>query len=593
MILELQNTILEMIARGEPLAITVEQLCSNVEAVIPGISASVLTYDGSHLHPLAAPSLPSHYSAALEDLEAGAFAGSCGTAAYRGEPVIVTDIETDPLWENFKHLALPLGFKACWSTPIRNAAGVIGTFAFYYREHRGPSVREQKTVEACVHLCSIAIDRNERVLERERLIHADALTGLPNRVRFNQFVEEGAGGPSQPCALLLADIDNLKSANDIFGHAAGDALIKVVAERIAAAAARGRTFRLSGGEFAIIVEGGAAGHLKALADAILSAITAPSWCDGHVIHPSVTIGGALAKAGNDLEGVRRQADVALYHAKERSRGQYVQYTPELGTVQTKRFRAIRDVRLALAEDRLDAFYQPIVRLDTGHIVGFEALCRMRSPSGEIIAAANFHEATKDAHIAADLTYQMLLRVAHDIRGWLDNGLPVQHVGVNLSAVDLQAGGLHQRLTGIFARVGVPLHHLILEVTESVYLGQRDHRIAAEIDALRQVGLRVALDDFGTGYASLTHLLTFPVDIIKIDKSFTDRLVPGDAGLIIVEGLLGIANNLGLRVVAEGIEAQSQADRLLQLGCKLGQGYLYSPAVDRSAATKLLQKHRQP
>jgi diguanylate cyclase (GGDEF)-like protein len=592
MILELQNTILEMIAKGEPLATTVEQLCSNVEAAIPGITVSVLTFDGSHLHPLAAPSLPPTYSAALEDLEAGPFAGSCGTAAYRGEPVIVTDIKTDPVWENYKNLTVPLGFKACWSTPIRNASGVIGTFAFYYRERRGPSELEQKIVEACVHLCSIAIDRNERVLERERLIYADALTGLPNRMRFTQLVEKGAGNSSQPWGMLLADIDNLKQTNDIFGHAAGDALIKVVADRIATAATGAQTFRLSGDEFAVIVEEGTTEHLAAIATAILSALTAPSRCDGHVIYPSATIGGALANASNSLERVRRQADVALYHAKERSRGQYVQYTPELGTAQTDRFRAISDVRLALADDRLDAYYQPIVRLDTGDIVGFEALCRMRSPSGEVIAAANFHEATKDAHIAADLTQQMLLRVAQDIRAWLDDGLPVQHVGINLSAVDLQAGGMRQRLCDVFERAGVPLHHLILEVTESVYLGQRDHRIATEIEELRKVGLRVALDDFGTGYASLTHLLTFPVDIIKIDKSFTDRLLPGDAGLIIIEGLIGIASKLGLKVVAEGIETQLQADRLLQLGCNLGQGYLYSRAVDRRAATALLRRHGQ-
>ncbi|HEV7437102.1 MAG TPA: EAL domain-containing protein [Pseudorhizobium sp.] len=592
MILELQNTILEMIAKGEPLAITVEQLCINVESAVPGITASVLTFDGSHLHPLAAPSLPSDYSAALDRLEAGPLAGSCGTAAYRREPVIVTDIATDPLWENFKALALPLGLKACWSTPIRNANGVVGTFAFYYRELRGPTEVEQKIVEACVHLCSIAIDRNERVLERERLTYTDALTGLPNRARFNQLMADGAGQLLGPWGILLADIDNLKQTNDIFGHAAGDALIQVVAERIATAAATAQTFRLSGDEFAVVVDGSAPVDLAVIADVILPALTAPSWCDGHVIYPSATLGGALAKAGGDPEEVRQQADVALYHAKECSRGQYIQFTPELGTAQSQRFRAIRDVRLALAEDRLDAYYQPIVRLDTGDIVGFEALCRMRSPSGEIIAAKNFHEATKDAKLAVDLTNQMLLRVAQDIRSWLDNGQPLQHVGVNLSAVDLQAGGLHQRLTDIFERADVPLHHLILEVTESVYLGQRDHRIASEIDALRKVGLRVALDDFGTGYASLTHLLTFPVDIIKIDKSFTDRLLPGDAGLIIVEGLLGIANNLGLKVVAEGIETQLQADRLLQLGCKLGQGYLYSRAVDRKAATKLLQRHGQ-
>jgi EAL domain-containing protein (putative c-di-GMP-specific phosphodiesterase class I) len=213
-------------------------------------------------------------------------------------------------------------------------------------------------------------------------------------------------------------------------------------------------------------------------------------------------------------------------------------------------------------------------------------------SGGIIAAANFHEATKDAHVAADLTQRMLSRVATDARRWLDLGLPFQHVGINLAAADFHAGNLQERLCGIFSDAGVPLKHIILEVTESVYLGQRDHVVADEIKALRERGMRVALDDFGTGFASLTHLLTVPVDIIKIDKSFVERLVPGDAAVIVVEGVMGIANKLGLRVVAEGIETAAQLDQLLKFGCTLGQGYLFSKAVDRDAATSLLTRFGQ-
>jgi len=284
--------------------------------------------------------------------------------------------------------------------------------------------------------------------------------------------------------------------------------------------------------------------------------------------------------------------LALYHAKERSRGTFIEYNAGLGTTLTRRFRAIRDVSLALAENRIHAHYQPIVRLDTGEVVGFEALCRMTTTSGEIIAAANFHEATKDAHVAAKLTECMLLCVARDMRAWLDGGLPFQHVGINLSAADFNAGHLQERLCAIFADAGVPLKHVILEVTESVYLGQRDHVVAEEIKSLRNRGMRVALDDFGTGFASLTHLLTVPVDIIKIDKSFVERLVPGHGAVIIVEGLLSIAAKLGLRVVAEGIETDAQLDQLLSFGCRLGQGYLFSKAVDQDAATSLLARYGQ-
>ncbi len=591
MILELQNAILEMIAKGEPLAATVEQLCMRVEAAVPGITASVLILKGGHLHTLAGPSLPLEYSAAIDGLEPGPLAGSCGTAAFLGQPVSVTDIEVDPRWQDFKALALPLGFKACWSSPIKSHEHVIGTFAFYYPEPRGPSAMEHELVEACVHLCTIAIDREERVLERQRLTYVDALTGLPNRARFNLALEEDLAHSEGAWGILLADIDNLKLVNDTFGHAAGDDLIQVVGERISAAAGRQNTFRLGGDEFAVIVLGDVL-DLDARASDILLALSSSATCGGHVVFPSATIGGAVAEADAIPDKTRQNADVALYHAKEKSRGRYVQHFPGLGTALTRRFRAVRDVGVALAEDRIDAHYQPIMRLDTGEVVGFEALCRMTTQGGEIVAAAHFHEATKDAHVAGALTQRILQRVARDIRNWLDEGLPLQNVGINLSAADFRGGGLRDRLCRIFDDADVPLDHVILEVTESVYLGHRDHVVADEIKALRSEGLRVALDDFGTGYASLTHLLTVPIDIIKIDKSFIDRLVPGDAGIFIVEGLIGIARNLGIRVVAEGIETQSQADQLQILGCKLGQGYLFSRAVDRGAAATLLMNRGQ-
>lgn len=587
MMLALQNAILEMIARGEPLVDTIERLCVEVEAVVPGIVCSVLSVESNCLQTLAGPSLPPHYSAAIDNVEIGPLVGSCGAAAFLGQTVIVTDIETDPRWHDFIALALPLGFKACWSTPIKSGERVLGTFAFYYREHRGPSAIEQQIVDACVHLCSIAIERNERVRERQRLIYTDALTGLPNRACFNQVLAEDLCQSDCHWGILLADIDNLKRVNDTFGHAAGDALIQVVASRISTVAAPQRAFRLGGDEFAIIVLGGETIDLAVQANKILAGLSDPSLCSGHVILPAATIGGALAESDSIPDKVRHYADIALYHAKERSRGKYIQYFPGLGTAFTRRFRAIRDVGTALLENRLDAHYQPIVRLDTRDIVGFEALCRMTTLSGEIVAAANFHEATTDARVAAELTQRMLLRVAADVRFWLDMGFPFQHVGVNLSAADFHAGNLGQRLSDVFENAGVPLEHIILEVTEAVYLTQRDHVVADEIKALRSKGLRVALDDFGTGFASLTHLLTVPVDIIKIDKSFIDRLVPGDAAAFIVEGLLGIARNLGIRVVAEGIEIADQADQLLNLGCTLGQGYLFSKAVDRTAATALL------
>ncbi len=590
--LTLQNAILEMIAKGEPLSAVIHALCVRVEAAIPWTVCSVLAVRDGHMHPLAGPSLPPAYSQTIDNLAIGPLAGSCGTAAYHGVPVTVTDIENDARWQDFKALVLPLGFKACWSTPIMSGDRVLATFAFYFREKRGPSQLERDVVDACVHLCAIALERNERALEREALTYTDALTGLPNRARFNEVLKQQHRSADRSWGMLLVDVDNLKLVNDTFGHGAGDALIQVVARRMAATMPSEATFRLGGDEFAIILHDGPEPDLAAKAEDILREIKRPAQCDGHVVFPAASVGGAIAEIDETPEQVRHNADVALYHGKERNRGQYTPYHTGLGTALTRRFRAIRDVSVALAQDRIDAHYQPILRLDTREIVGFEALCRMTTAAGEVVSAANFHDATLDAQVASELTERMLSRVAADVRHWLDMGLPFQHVGINLSAADFHAGHLQERLCSAFAAAGIPLKHVIIEVTESVYLGQGDHVVANEIKAMRSRGLRVALDDFGTGFASLTHLLTVPVDIIKIDKSFVDRLVPGDAGAVIIEGLMGITEKLGIRVVAEGIETEMQAEHLRALGCMLGQGYLFHKAVDRHSAAWLLREFGQ-
>ena len=516
--------------------------------------------------------------------------GSCGTAAFRGEPVTVVDIGTDPLWADYKALALPLGLVACWSSPIRSGHGkILGTFAFYFRERRGPSELERNIVATCVHLCAIAMERHSRVLEDRRLAFSDALTGLGNRAKFNAAMSELPVDGREAWGLLLVDIDNLKVINDSFGHHSGDELIQSVASRLAAMLAPDRAYRLGGDEFAVIVRSqDTPGGIDAVAAHILEALAGPAECGGHAIVPRVTIGGAVLSQGDrDAQTVRQNADIALYDAKEKQRGRYFRYTPGLGTSITRRSRLIREVDEALGDDRIQAYYQPIVRLDTQEIVGVEALCRLQLRGGAIIAAADFGAATSDVQVASGLTQRMLSRVAADIRLWLDLGIPVQHVGINVSAADLVYGKLGAQFTRASEDANLPLEHFILEVNESAIVGQADQLIAREIKALRAKGLRVALDDFGTGYASLTHLLTVPVDIIKIDSSFMNRVAPADINVAIVEGLIGIARKIGITVVAEGVETGAQADLLRALGCSLAQGYFYSRPLDRDATTDLL------
>ncbi|WP_293872502.1 MULTISPECIES: EAL domain-containing protein [unclassified Sphingomonas] len=594
-LLRLQNAILGSIAKGDRLASTCTQLCVEVEALLPDVICSVLLVDDEgRLHPLAGPSLPNAYSAALDGTLIGPSSGSCGSTAYFGTEVAVEDIATDPRWEQYRHIALSHGLRACWSSPIINAAGTtVATFAIYHREPTMPTEAEREVVQNCVHLCLIAIDRHHRLVEHERRAFTDALTGLPNRAAFNAALLDLDCRQVGGWALFALDLDNLKVVNDTFGHAAGDGLLRAASRCVEKAAFPDRAFRIGGDELAVVVQSpDALRDLEGAAGKILQALMSPVDCGGQIIVPRATIGGAVqSHDAPSVDRVRQNADFALYHAKETGRGGFVRYWPGLGSSMTQRLSAIRDVGAALREDRIEAFYQPIFRLDTREIVGLEALCRMRIGDG-IVAASAFHEAMSDVYVATAITARMMQMVAADIRGWLDMGIPIQHVGINVSSADLSGGSVDRVLTDAFAQVGVPLEHVILEVTETVYMGDGDQLIQAAIQSLRGKGIKVALDDFGTGFASLTHLLTVPVDIIKIDKTFVDHLAVDSVSMTIVEGLIRIAERMNIRIVAEGIESEEQAGLLAAAGCILGQGFLVSPALPRQQTTALLLSRAQ-
>lgn len=595
LLLRLQTDVLEAVALGEPLVAVADLLCRRAEELAPGASCSILMVDHEgRLRPLAAPSLPLSFSSAIDGTSIGPAAGSCGTAAFRNEAVMVTDIATDPLWADFRDLVAPLGLRACWSSPIRDKHNVVvATFAFYYRTTRGPDALERSIVQTCVHLCTIAID-HEKVRERShRLAFYDALTGLPNRGRFNELLSRSIRQQA-PFGLLLVDIDHLKLVNDTVGHVFGDVLIRTVAERIANCHPAITACRLGGDEFAVLVADCQSDlALHEAASRMLCAVSGLVQMGDQTIDPHVTIGGALfGPDGSDEASLSQNADFALYHAKETRRGGYVRFTPGMRTSMLERATVVRNVDQALADKRILAHYQPIVRLGTGEIVGLEALARMRMPDGRIASAGEFHAAFADPRIAWQITGQMLTQVAADIRYWLDLGISFQHVGINVTTGDFQRGDLEQRIVEAFEHENVPLKHIVLEVNESVYMGGSNLMIPKAVSALRQRGLLVALDDFGTGFASLTHLLSFPVDVIKIDKSFVDRLGTDRASDVVVGSIIDIARKLDMRLVAEGIETAAQARVLSELGCNMGQGYLFARPGSVVDTTHLLSLFAQ-
>ncbi len=594
--LKFRNTILEKIAKGSPLKEILDRLCTEAERFFTSGRCTILSVDPAGMvHPLAAPGFPDAYVSALDGLLIGPDVGSCGSAIYHNRFVSVHDIETDPKWAGFKQLALPLGFLACSSTPIRDESGkAIGALAIYFDDRHTPTDAEQHMMEVCAELCGLALARQQRILARERRATIDALSGLPNRAAFDEALTQLRCELPGSWALFIIDIDNLKITNDTFGHDAGDMLIRIAGQRVAEAMAPDTVFRTGGDEFTVIIQGEQfLRDLYLTAEMLFAAIGSPVQYDGHTFLPRATIGGAvLAPTDVVASAVRRNADFALYHAKETMRGGFVRYWPGIGTRMVYRRDAVRDVIDALGDNRIDVRYQPIVNLESHEIVGFEALSCMKNASGRVLPASLFQEAFADARVSAELTKRVLTVVAGDIRFWLDLALPVRHVGVNVTSADFYTGNLHDKIDQPFGRHGISLDHLVIEVTEDAYLGQRDQVVASGIRDLRMRGIKVALDDFGTGFAALTHLLTMPIDILKVDQSFVRKLAQDHPSSVIVRGILQIARDLGINAIAEGVETPEQIEMLAEMGCAEAQGYIFSRPVNRAKATELLRKHGQ-
>lgn len=593
--LALRNAILEMIAKGADLKPTLDKLCRMVEELAPDLICTVLQVDREgYLRPLSAPSLPEAYCDAIDGLMIGPQVGSCGSAAYLRRPVIVSDISDDVRWRDYMNLALAFGLRACWSTPIFDRDGqVFATFALYFRETRSPRPEEHEIVDACTQLCCIALEHDRRVRERERLALVDALTELGNRAAFAAALGQLSCDSPGSWALLVLDLDNLKVTNDAYGHPVGDQLIRAVANRARTSASPDHVFRTGGDEFAILVQSPEAlCDLGALAERILTCLEAPIVSEGHTLIPRATIGGAIVTAGDiSTEAVLRHADIALYHAKEIHRGGFVRYWPGIDTRLLHRVAAVRDVSAALAEGRIEAHYQPIVHFDTREIIGLEALCRLRMPMGQFLSASNFQEATEDPKIASGVTRRMLELVARDMRDWAALGLHSGPIGINVALADFLSGRLEAYIDAAIQRHGLNPAQLVIEVSEADCSAKSEAAVFETIRSLSRCGIRIALDDFGAAGGMLVSLLRLPLYAIKVDRSLIADLANDSPHAAITSGLLRAADRMNVLVVAEGVEHHGQVALLRDLGCSLGQGYLFSRPLDRTAMASLLMAAR--
>ncbi len=412
----------------------------------------------------------------------------------------------------------------------------------------------------------------------------DPLTRLANRSLFQEQLDQAirqAKVHQKAVGVLLLDLDHFKQINDSLGHDVGDALLKMFADRLRSVVrARDTVARLGGDEFAIVVPNlSGEEDLLRLARSIQERMRAPFVNGGRVLDCRVSSGASMFPAhGAAAREVLKNADVALYAAKAAGRATVMMYDSSLRNDMQRRLAMVQLARNAIADDRVIPYYQPKLDLQSGTVDGFEALLRWRTPRGRIGQPAAIEAAFEEMEVAAALSDRMIDRVITDMRGWLDRGIAFKHVAVNASAAEFRRDNFAERVLDRLARAEIPTRCFQIEVTETVFLGRGAEYVHRALALLNTQGIKIALDDFGTGYASLRHLKKFPVDIIKIDRSFVRdmEIDPGDEA--IVRAVINLGRSLGIHVVAEGIESEAQTERLVRLGCDFGQGFLFSKAV---------------
>jgi diguanylate cyclase (GGDEF)-like protein/PAS domain S-box-containing protein len=428
---------------------------------------------------------------------------------------------------------------------------------------------------------------------RHQALH-DSLTGLPNRLLFADRVDHAlqrAERDCSPIAVLFLDIDDFKVVNDSLGHVAGDEVLVAVARRLLTATRTGDSAaRLGGDEFAFLLEIGDVDDGAPLAAMrIQDVLQAPFIVGGKEMQLHASIGIAVGTpATHTSDDLLRDADLAMYVAKRKGKGRFEMFQPEMHEDATHRLHVAAELPGGLERGEFIDYYQPILNISNHRIVGAEALVRWQHPKRGLLMPDEFIHIAETAGLIGSLDRCMLRQACRQAKAWIDAGIADDsfYVSVNISARHLQEVNIGRDIREALFASGLPAPSLVLEVTETALIEYVDSATAILSD-LKQIGVSIAVDDFGTGYSSLTHLVKFPLDIIKIDKSFVDRVVSSRGGDVMVRAVVELARTLGLTAIAEGVEQPEQARILEELGCPMAQGYLFSVPVPAAQMQKLL------
>jgi diguanylate cyclase (GGDEF)-like protein/PAS domain S-box-containing protein len=590
-----QAGVLELIARGEPLSVVAEACVALLEDNGMGGTSAIYLLEGDRLE-VRAGTAPEMLAEWVREPLREPSRSICDQAMAIGAPVVVTDLREADLTPGLAAIVEAEGIVAAWSLPILSVTTgrPVGSLSTVYPQPHEPDAHERRVAEATASLVAIAL---ERVENENRLAHQalhDGLTGLPNRTLLLDRLDHALARRARsdaPIALLFCDIDRFKVINDSLGHGVGDQLLVAFAERLRAVVDPSDTVaRFGGDEFVVLIEDLTSDDQPTrVAERIAAALETPFLLPaGKEVYLTTSIGLATAMDHRSGDAWLRDADAAMYRAKERGRNRLVLFDTEMREAAMVRLQVENDLRRAVDRGELVVHYQPVVDLRSGRISGAEALVRWQHPERGLLTPSDFIAVAEDIGTIAELGRHVLdvavTSVSRLVRPTPDR--PFQ-LGVNVSARQLSVPGLDQVVAEVLATHDWPADALLLEITESALIPGFDQPMEL-LDRLDGTGVALAIDDFGTGYSSLARLGHLPVSQVKIDQSFVGAIdQEGNRLARIVDAVTAVAAALALRTSAEGVETQAQLDHLRRLRCDYAQGYLFAKPLPLDEFADLL------
>ncbi len=591
-----RRMILERIARSEPLGVILPEVASLVEHQRPRTICAISPLRQG-VRALSSASLAGPFGTAREEIPLGSTTPPLARAVEEHRLVVTRDVPGDSLWAACRETFAPHGIAACWTIPIETGTGVVlGTLSVLLHETRRPERADAALLSNAASLAAIAIEQRQLAEQLAFQARFDSLTSLPNRFSLEESLQKAvsrSAGSGERVILAFVDLDRFKHVNDTFGHAGGDALLREVAIRLSSALVNGEVLaRMGGDEFCVLrIEApGTSTACRSLPERILDALRASFDLQGEEVFVGASVGvSVFPDDAHDVVALQRHADAAMYAAKGLAGNGYRVFGPDVTLGGGERLRLENDLRRALARGELEIVYQP--QMDrNGELMGAEALLRWNHPELGPVRPNRFIPVAEESGLILSIGLWVFEEVCSRLAAWKRDGVASVPVSVNLSPIQFSQADLAETLERILAAHGVPGSLLRLEVTESLLVKDVAATMAL-LGRLKTLGLGLAVDDFGTGYSSLSYLQLLPIDELKIDQAFLRTLSvpvdPGSRNAKLVQTMITLGHDLGLVVVAEGVETPGQIDFLRRAGCDRLQGFGVSAPLSAAAFSELL------